>query len=114
VDPSLSFKQPGLAAAESNRPDPAFFCSSWNEVQNSWNYEFFNNPGTSLAFFDPPVDGNYVVYLKVIKNGRKTVAESRIQILVGDASAIDDDDDSDNDSDGSGSCSDNDGDSDSD
>jgi len=32
VDPSLSFKQPGLTAAESNRLDLAFSFSSWNAV----------------------------------------------------------------------------------
>ena len=29
---------------------------SKNVAQNSWNYEFFNNLGTSLASFDPSVD----------------------------------------------------------
>jgi len=56
-----------------------------NVAQNSWNYEFFNNLGTSLEFFDPAIDGNYVICLSVkdpVKG--KTLAQSWIQVLVGD------------------------------
>ncbi len=54
----------------------------YNVAQNSWNYEFFNNLGTSLEFFDPTLPGEYTIYLKVkdpIKG--KTVAESIIHVL---------------------------------
>jgi hypothetical protein len=55
-----------------------------NVAQNSWNYEFFNNLGTSLEHFDPSVPGEYTIYLKVKEPGSKgkTVAESRITVLV--------------------------------
>ncbi len=63
-----------------------------NVAQNSWNYEFFNNLGTSLAAFDPDVDGNYIIYLRVMKKQgygkRKIVAQSFIQVLVGNASPV--------------------------
>ena len=56
---------------------------AWNVAQNSWNYEFFNNLGTSLEHFDPTVPGEYTIYLKV-KNPAdgKVVAESSILVLV--------------------------------
>jgi hypothetical protein len=54
-------------------------------AQNSWNYEFFNNIGTSLANFDPSVDGNYVIFFRVLDDKRKVVAETYVQILAGDA-----------------------------
>jgi len=61
----------------------------YNVAQNSWNYEFFNNLGTSLASFDPAVPGNYIIYLKVMDPvHHHTLAESVIQILVGGAAPI--------------------------
>ncbi len=75
--------------------DPALYqtlLDTKNVAQNSWNYEFFNNLGTSLAAFDPDVDGNYIIYLRVIKNKghgkHKIVAETFIQVLVGNAQPI--------------------------
>jgi hypothetical protein len=55
-------------------------------AQNSWNYEFYNNLGTSLASFDPEQTGNYVIYLlaRDPDNGR-VLAKSQIQILAGGA-----------------------------
>jgi hypothetical protein len=55
-----------------------------NVAQNSWNYEYDNNHGTSLEHFDPSVPGEYTIYLKVKEPGDKgkTVAESRITVLV--------------------------------
>ena len=69
------------------------FIENNNVAQNSWNYEFFNNLGTRLAAFDPNVDGNYIIYLRVIKNkgkfGKsKIVAQSFIQVLVGNAQPV--------------------------
>jgi len=57
-----------------------------NVAQNSWNYEFFNNLGNSLATFDPAQDGHYVIYLEARDpvTGR-VLARSQIQIIVGDA-----------------------------
>jgi len=34
-----------------------------NVAQNSWNYEFFNEPGTPLELFDPNTPGVYTVSL---------------------------------------------------
>ncbi|MEQ1758427.1 MAG: hypothetical protein ABL986_08930 [Vicinamibacterales bacterium] len=60
-----------------------------NVVQNSWNYEFFNNVGTSLASFNPAVDGNYVIFLRAIDPvKKKVVAETMIQVLVGNAPKV--------------------------
>jgi hypothetical protein len=58
--------------------------SAYNVAQNSWNYEFFNNPGTSLSNFDPTVPGSYIVYIRVIDCSVKSVvAETFIEVLVG-------------------------------
>jgi hypothetical protein len=60
-----------------------------NVAQNSWNYEFFNNVGTSLASFNPAVDGNYVIFLRAIDPvKKKVVAETVIQVLVGNAQKV--------------------------
>lgn len=60
-----------------------------NVAQNSWNYEFFNNIGTSLASFDPAVDGNYVIFLRAIDpDTNEVIAETTIQVLVGNAEAV--------------------------
>jgi hypothetical protein len=63
--------------------------STRNLVQNSWNYEFFNAVGTSLAAFNPAVNGNYVIFLRAIDPARKkVVAETMIQVLVGTAPKV--------------------------
>jgi hypothetical protein len=60
-----------------------------NVAQNSWNYEFFNNLGTSLESFNPAVDGNYVIFLRAIDPANnKVVAETVIQVLVGNAQKV--------------------------
>ncbi len=63
-----------------------------NVAQNSWNYEFFNEQGTSLTAFDPSVDGNYIIYLRVLKKKgwgkRRIVAQSVIQVLVGNGQPV--------------------------
>ena len=60
-----------------------------NVAQNSWNYEFFNNPGTSLASFNPSVPGNYAIYLRAIDPARnRVIAQTVIQVLVGGAKAV--------------------------
>ncbi len=59
-----------------------------NVAQNSWNYEFYNNPGTSLASFNPSVTGNYAIYLRAIDPARnRVIAQTVIQVLVGGAQA---------------------------
>jgi len=69
--------------------------STNNVVQNSWNYEFFNNLGTSLASFDPSVNGTYDLYLMVSDAVTgEHVATTRIQIIVGTGAADDESDDS--------------------
>jgi hypothetical protein len=72
----------------SDSPTYEMFLTENNVAQNSWNYEFFNNLGTSLETFDPKEDGNYVIYLaaKDPNNGR-VLAKTQIQILVGNARA---------------------------
>ena len=64
--------------------------TSMNVAQNSWNYEFFNDIGTSLGqLFNPAVDGNYVISLKAKdKVTGETVAETKIQVLVGNAEKL--------------------------
>lgn len=66
--------------------DPATYASNigfYNVAQNSWNYEFFNNLGTSLAFFDPSVPGTYDIYLRarsMISNAE--VATVSVRVIV--------------------------------
>jgi len=73
-------------------PNPATYpgaLAANNVAQNSWNYEFYNNPGTSLASFDPSVPGNYAIFLRAIDPARnRVVAQTVIQVLVGGAKAV--------------------------
>lgn len=56
---------------------------NYNIAQNSWNYEFFNNLGTSLASFDPAVPGVYDIALEVRDSEKgKKYAEVAIQVIV--------------------------------
>lgn len=62
---------------------PPLLAANW-VAQNSWNIEFFNNPGTSLDSFDPTNNGNYIIFLRAIDPATgKVVACSVIQVLVG-------------------------------
>ena len=73
-------------------PNPVTYpgaLAAHNVAQNSWNYEFFNNPGTSLASFNPSVPGNYAIYLRAIDPARnRVIAQTVIQVLVGGAKAV--------------------------
>lgn len=51
-----------------------------NLVQNSWNFEFFDDGG--LFSFDPTVNGNYKIFLQVLDSGGE-VARSDIEVIVG-------------------------------
>ncbi len=76
-------------AGDSNVAAYALNRATMNVAQNSWNYEFFNNIGTSLADFNPAVDGNYVLFLRANDPvSGKTVAETWIQVLVGTAEKL--------------------------
>ena len=56
-----------------------------NLAQQSWNYEFFNDPadfpGTALEFFNPNAVGTYTISLAAFDGGNQ-VAKSEIQINV--------------------------------
>ena len=57
-----------------------------NVAQNSWNYEFFDDP--PFDGFDPTVDGNYIIFLLARNLDGEVVARVQIQILVGDAEPL--------------------------
>ncbi|WP_299724712.1 VPLPA-CTERM sorting domain-containing protein [uncultured Tateyamaria sp.] len=50
-------------------------------AQNSWNYEFFNNPGSPLAFFDARNAGSYRIELEAFSNG-VSIASTGINVNV--------------------------------
>jgi hypothetical protein len=71
----------GSGAVEAS---PAYLAllENYNLAQNSWNYEFHNNLGTSLAEFNPNDEGIYDICLEVREavKGNK-VAEVCIQVI---------------------------------
>jgi len=64
-----------------NAAQYAALIAAYNVAQNSWNYEFFDD-GAPLSFFDPTVDGVYDISLTAF-HGKKKVASTTIQVLVG-------------------------------
>ena len=54
---------------------------SFNVAQNSWSYEFFNNAGTALEFFDPNKVGTYDISLTAFDGGVE-VASTSIKVNV--------------------------------
>ena len=63
----------GTSISATSLPDPttAFndLVAASTVVQQSWNYEFFNTPGSNLFFFDPNTVGTYDIYLKASTGG---------------------------------------------
>ena len=59
----------------------AALIASNNVGQNSGNYEFFNNPGTPLANFDPNVSGVYTIQLEAFNNGA-SIGLTSINVVV--------------------------------
>lgn len=57
--------------------------SSYNVAQNSWNYSFFLTD--QLAGFDPNASGQYTIYLKGFDGNGDLVANSEINVFVGDS-----------------------------
>lgn len=55
----------------------------YNVAQNSWNYEFFNDAGTALEFFDPTVDGNYEITLTAFDSNGVVVAQTTMNLIAG-------------------------------
>lgn len=51
-----------------------------NVAQNSWSYEFFNDPGTQLAGFDPNVPGLYTIKLEAFDGNGASVAATSIDV----------------------------------
>lgn len=64
----------------------ASLVGGYNVAQQSWNYEFFDNPtdfpGTPLAGFEADVPGFYDIYLKAF-DGATPVASVEIQVVIG-------------------------------
>jgi hypothetical protein len=69
----------------------ASLISEYNVAQQSWNYEFFDDPasfpGTPLEFFDADAPGVYDIYLKAF-DGATEVASVTIQVVVGGGCTI--------------------------
>jgi len=91
ITPSIAvpFYDHGIGDNSGPAPDsenPAYYVeniNNYNVAQNSWNYSFFNNPGTSLEFFDPSVPGVYVIYLRAkSKVSNAVVASVSIHVIV--------------------------------
>jgi len=77
---------PSGGVVASTEAEYASYLPQSNLAQNSWNYEFFNNLGTSLASFDPAQPGNYIIYLQVRDpHSGRVLAKTQIQVLVGNA-----------------------------
>ncbi|MCV2369226.1 PEP-CTERM sorting domain-containing protein [Roseateles oligotrophus] len=57
-----------------------------NLVQNSWNYDFFDND--SNFKFDPTKDGTYTIYLQAFGADGKSLARSEINVIVGKGAQI--------------------------
>lgn len=77
-----STSQGGGTVIPNNVNDPtgyATLLANNNVAQNSWNYEFFNEP--PYDFFDPNIVGAYDIYLKAF-DGATEVASITITILV--------------------------------
>ncbi|WP_245306182.1 VPLPA-CTERM sorting domain-containing protein [Roseovarius aestuariivivens] len=56
-------------------------------AQNSWNYEFFNNAGTPLEFFDARTPGSYRIELEAFYQGN-SIASTGINVNVVPPSTI--------------------------
>jgi hypothetical protein len=57
-----------------------------NLVQNSWNYDFFDN--NSNFKFDPTKDGTYTIYLQAFSANGNSLARSEINVIVGKGAQI--------------------------
>jgi hypothetical protein len=71
----------GLAVEASSPEDFQTFVTTKNVAQNSWNYEFFNNPGTCLWTFDPAVETTYKTYLQVKDDSGDVLVRTTIDII---------------------------------
>jgi hypothetical protein len=78
------------AGVEATGPD---YLSSYNAlkaannlVQNSWNYDFFDN--ASNFKFDPYADGTYTIYLQASDAAGRLLARSEIEVIVGNGAQI--------------------------
>lgn len=54
----------------------------YNVAQNSWSYEFFNDPGSPLENFDPNQTGTYTIKLEAFDGGVTPVASTSIDVEV--------------------------------
>lgn len=52
-----------------------------NVAQNSWNYEFFNDPGTALENFNSNVPGDYRIRLQAFDRNGQELARSEITVI---------------------------------
>ena len=74
----------GIVAASPS--EYAYYLGTSSVAQNSWNYEFFNEPSdgffmSPLATFDPSVAGNYRIEFEAFYNGN-SVASTGINVVV--------------------------------
>jgi len=72
----------GAGTVASNAVDYSNLIDNNNVAQNSWRYDFFDEPGTPLEGFDPTVPGRYTIYIQAM-DGATVVARSQIDIVVG-------------------------------
>jgi hypothetical protein len=71
----------GVEASTTIPGEFQIFVTTKNVAQNSWNYEFFNNPGTCLWTFDPAVETTYKIYLQVKDGSGKVLVRTTIDII---------------------------------
>lgn len=71
----------GGPTVASNDTDYDTLLSTMSRAQNSWSYEFFNDPGSALENFDPNDAGNYRIELVAFYDGNE-VASTGINVNV--------------------------------
>ena len=70
IFPDHSFGDNGTQEGDGLEPEDLDelweFLETKNVAQNSWNFGFFNNPGSCLVYADPSAQGTYTIYMKAV------------------------------------------------
>ncbi len=82
ADHALGNNTTGNGGGVSDAANYATLIDSNNVAQNSWNMEFFNN--VPFDTFNPNLDGTYDFVLTALNESEETLAQTRMQIIVGE------------------------------
>lgn len=80
ADHSIGDNGTGAGAEAADDADYANLIANNNLAQNSWNYEFFNDPGTALENFNANDPGEYTIRLTAF-DGSTQLAQSTITVI---------------------------------